>query len=158
MKIRILKNISIISGLIFLLLFNLVYNNIINHDKTGYLNLFEFISLFLFILSTLILLIKLDIKLGKFFYLKILNYLALLIGLSTFVYWAFIEPHYLYLLFPAYTVIFMICNNILMSIIYFVKNTGKKYIFMEWIILVSSICIYLFLPKLLIYLEIIKIK
>lgn len=156
MELKKIKNISIISGLIFFTSFVLSYLNVFKNDLTGYKGLFEFIVLSIFMLSTLILFIKLDIKLDKFVYLKSLNYLALIIGLSTFIYWGFIKSDAFYLLFPAYTVIFMICNNILMSIIYLAKNTGKKYIYMEWIILTGSICIYLLLPKLLIYLDVIK--
>lgn len=156
MELKKIRNISIVSGLILFSSFVLSYDIVLKPDLAGYKSLFEFILFITFIMSTLILFIKLDIKLDKFVYLKTLNYIALFIGLSIFIYWGFIKPDVWGLIFTAYTVIFMICNNVLMSIIYFVKNTGKKYIFMEWIILAISICIYLLLPKLLIYLNIIK--
>lgn len=152
-----IKKTAIFTGVLFviLLLLDLWFKISIDISNTLYLPFLSLI-LIIFILSTLILFIILDMKNEKFVYLKALNYIALTIGLSTFVYWGFIKPDAWGLIFTAYTVVFMICNNVLMSIIYFVKNIGKKYILMEWLVLAISICIYLLLPKLLIYFNVIK--
>lgn len=143
-----LKKISIILTIIFItslcldLLLNISYKYF-----NGYYLLFLALIFAITVLSVYSYFIISDISKNKFFYLKSLNYLATVIGFITFIYWTFIKPDALHLLFPTYTILFVFFNNLLMSVIYYIKKTGNKYIYYQWFLMLISILIYLFLPK-----------
>ncbi|MFV5687460.1 hypothetical protein ACM55M_02405 [Flavobacterium sp. ZT3R25] len=150
--IKKLKIIFLVTGLLTILtiVFDLLLHISIKDQSGLYLVTTAFFS-FVFLATLYIYFIMSDININEFKYLKILNIIATLIGLSTFLYFGFIEQHALYLLYPAYTIIFIIVNNIVMSFIFWFKKTGFKYIFNQWILLILSIIIYFFTHKLLIF-------
>jgi hypothetical protein len=149
MKINALKKIAIISTSILILDYILIRCNLLNHDRRGYMMIFEFILFCISVFSIFSYFILSDIKLNRFKHLKLLNYIATTVGMLTYIYWTFIKPDALHLLFPAYTVIFIFFNNLIMSFIYYKWKTGLKYIYDQWLLIITSIIIYIFLPKLL---------
>lgn len=131
---------------VFFLLIDLKFKLSIKYFN-GYYILFLNILFGLTLISIFSFFVLSDIKLNKFKHLKFLNYMATGIGMLTYIYWTFIKPDALYLLFPAYTVFFIFFNNLIMSIIYYKWKTGGKYILDQWLLLFASILIYIFLPK-----------
>jgi hypothetical protein len=119
----------------------------------GYYLLFLSVLFGLAVFSIYTFFILSDIKLNRFKHLKSINYTATIVGMLTFIYWTFIKPDALHLLFPAYTVIFIFFNNLIMSFVYFKWKTGGKYFYDQWLLIITSILIYVFLPKILLLLN-----
>ena len=149
MRLKKNRNISIISGLVFFSSYVLSYLNILKPDLAGYKNLFEFIIFIVFVLSTLILFIKLDIKQNKFVYLKTLNYLTLITGLALFLYWGFIKPNTWYLIFPMYSIGLLVINSMIISFVYFIKKFDKSFVIKQWLLIIFMFLFYLYFHRVL---------
>jgi hypothetical protein len=145
-----IKKTAVFTGVLFviLLLLDLWFKISIDITNTLYLP-FLFLVLITFIISTLILFVKLDIKLEKFVYLKVLNYFILFIGFLTFLYWGFIKPDFWGLIFTAYSIGLLIINTMIISVVYIIKKIDKSFVIKQWLLIIFMVLFYLFTHRIL---------
>jgi hypothetical protein len=139
----ILKKISVVTGLSFIILIILdLFYKISNQNTNGIYLAITTLIFTLFLTSLYLFFIFSDIQNNNFTFLSKLNHIALIAALLFFIYWGIIYTDALAFLFPAYFIIFTLINLLVMSIIYLIKKTGGKYFLKEWLYFFGFIAVF----------------
>lgn len=138
------RKVFIITGLfsILLIILDLLFKISLKNTNGIYIA-FTSLLIILFVISLYLFFILSDIKKDKFFFLRYVNYILLMVSFIFFIIWGIIYPDPLAFLYPTYFAFISIFNLIVMSIIRQIKGTGVEYdLFKEWLCFFGLIAFY----------------